>query len=464
MKKKFLLLICLFVITAFIGKAQSQKLSGVYGGAQLYTTPFDGMQINNIVFYFRDNGTFNNQLNKADWKTKVSGTYAIKNNMVQLTFQSGAESVKYKLDGNGNLESTAGIKHTLHKIKKVTALPAASYERKTASSSGGMGTGMPNVAAFSSGYLYFDGKGNFSFNRSGIVGMGGDVAGGTIGGKYEKNDKTSGTYKLGDGEITLTFKNGTATKHSFFYSPPNEEDLILLDGEFYFREEGQKSETEQPVVNNTKEEANSTVEGSLPTPAALLNKLRVHYGGEHIDKLTTIKETSTITGDLQAVLLTDIAHNKVRVEIRQHGKLLLVKQLEGNQGWQWVKGASKPLSPDEKSELQLSLYQGVLGLHKKLNNYFLTGTVSRSGDDYMLSFFMNKHKLVYLIGSDYALKGNAYAINEVPNFSVYKNFIQTDGITYPYITESSDGKTTITANISSIEFNPVLTDDNWKAM
>ncbi|MGF7038533.1 hypothetical protein [Mucilaginibacter lappiensis] len=50
----------------------------------------------------------------------------------------------------------------------------------------------------------------------------------------------------------------------------------------------------------------------------------------------------------------------------------------------------------------------------------------------------------------------------LPNISIYKGFTKTDGITYPATTESSDGKTRITTTTTSIEFNPVLTDNDWK--
>ncbi len=136
--------------------------------------------------------------------------------------------------------------------------------------------------------------------------------------------------------------------------------------------------------------------------------------------------------------------------------------MEGNDGWRWIQGTIKPLSPEEKNELQLTVYQGILGLHKNINSHFLTGTISQSGDDYMLTFLINKSKLIYLINKSYELKANAYSINETPNFSVYKNFKQANGITYPATTESSDGKSTITVNTTAIEFNPVLTDDAWK--
>ena len=464
MAKNHFLFLLLFIVTAFTAFAQSPTLNGVYVGAELYTTPFQGMQINNIVVYFRSNGTFNNKLNQADWKTKVSGYYTITSNIVQLTFKNGEESKKYKLAANGNLESTIGIKHTLHKVKKVTTLPVATYEKRTASTSGGIGTGMPAVGTFSSDYLYFDGKGNFSVDRSGIVGVTGDATGGTVGGKFEKDGKTSGTYKLGDGEITLTFGNGTIAKHSFFYSPPNEEDLILLDGEFYFREdEKEKTVTAQPTVGDTGAKTNMSAPTGLPTPAALLTKLRGQYGGENIDKIATVRETATITGNMQAIVLTDIVNNRLRAELRQNGSLLLVKQLDGNGGWQWIRGTKKTLLQNEKDELEISMYQGILGLHKKLSSYFLTGTVSASGGDYIITFYRNKHKLVYLIGSDYTMKGNAYTINTaIPNISIYKDFTKTDDITYPAATESSDGKTKITTTTTSIEFNPVLTDDDWK--
>ncbi len=212
MKNIRLILIGLLITSAFIGKAQPQKLNDIYAGAQLYTTVYDGMQINNIAFYFRNDGTFNDKFNIADWKNNISGTYTIINNAIQLKFKDGRESVTYKLNDNGNLESTAGIKHTLHKLKKIASLPAASYQSKSASSRGGVGTGMPNVAAFSSGYLAFDGKGNFSFNRTGAVGLSGE----TVGGKFDKNSTAAGTYQLGDGEITLTFnKDPPANTVSF---------------------------------------------------------------------------------------------------------------------------------------------------------------------------------------------------------------------------------------------------------
>jgi hypothetical protein len=463
MRKSYFLFIALFFLAALTGRAQAQKLNGVYVGAELYSTPFNGMQINHIVIYFRNDGTLNNDLSTADWKSKVNGSYAIKGNVVQLSFKDARDNTRYTLASNGNLESTAGIKHTLHKVKPASSLSAATYEKKSASSSGGMGTGMPHVAAFSSNYLSFDGKGNFSFNHSGVVGIGGDVAGGTIGGKQENNSQTSGTYKLSDGEITLTFKDGTVSRQSFFYSPPNEEDLIVLGGAFYFREDDKEKKTATTEkANNTQGQRTTTNTGTLPTAAILLQQLRQQYGGENLDKINTVRETATLTGNLQAVMLTDIKQNKLRAELRQNGKLLLVKQLDGNVGWQWMNGVKKALSADEKADLQLGLYQGILGLHKGLNSYFLKGSVSRSDNDYLLTFFVDNHRLVYLIGPDYSLKANGYSINESRNFSVYKNFITSNGISYPAVTESSDGQHTIVMNTTKTEFNPVLTEEDWK--
>lgn len=462
MKTHRLLLAGLLVVTTCMAMAQSQQLNGVYVGAELYTRPFEGMQINHIVLYFRNDGTFTDQLNIPGWQTRVSGAYSIQNNMVLLQFNNGNESKKYKLSANGNLESTAGIKHTLHKVKKISTLPAAAYEKRTASTSGGAGTGMPQVGAFSSSYLYFDGKGNFSFNRSAIVGIGGDVTGGTIGGKSGKEEKAGGTYKLGDGEITLVFHNGTVSKHSFFYSPPSEEDLIVLDGEFYFREEEKSTANAETAPGPDRNNSTAPRTGAVPAATDLLQRLRVKYGGDNIDKITTVKETAVITGNLQAVFLTDIAHNKTRIEVRQGSKLLLVKQWESGNGWQWANGTKKTLTPDEAAEMELGLYQGVLGLHKKLNSSFLTGTVSRSGNDYLVTFLLNGHKLVYLLGDDYTLKGNAYSVNGVQNIAIYRNFVEKNGIAYPAVTESSDGKNKLTANTTSILFNVALTDDDWK--
>lgn len=104
----------------------------------------------------------------------------------------------------------------------------------------------------------------------------------------------------------------------------------------------------------------------------------------------------------------------------------------------------------------------MLGLHKKLYSSFLTHTVSASGDDYIVTFLRNKNKVIYLVGSDYSLKGNAYSINSAPpNISIYKDFTKDNGIIYPATTKSSDGKNKLVSNTTSIAFNPVLTD-SWK--
>ena len=98
MAMKHLLFLCLFIVKAFASTAQTSSINGVYIGAELYTIPFEGMQINNIVIFFRNDGTFNNTLDQADWKTKTSGNYTITNNIVQLTFKNGEESKKYNSD------------------------------------------------------------------------------------------------------------------------------------------------------------------------------------------------------------------------------------------------------------------------------------------------------------------------------------------------------------------------------
>lgn len=459
MKKSHFLSLCLFFISGLACNAQSSKPVGVYIGAELYNTPFNGMQINHIVLYFRNDGKFNDQLDKPDWKTHTSGNYTVKNNTVVLTFQNSADVKQYKLSGNGNLESMSGIKHTLHKVRKITTLPAGIYQSKSASSSGGPGTGMPGVFTSSSGFLYFDGKGSFSLDRSSLTAISGDAAGGTIGGKFDKNAANGGRYKLGDDEITFTYSNGAVKKHSFFYSPPAEEDLVVLDGEFYFREEGAEQAQAKTKEAPTTDGIAETV--GLPTPADLLSKLRLQYGGGNIDKISVLKETATMTGGLQAVLLSDVDNGRVRAEIRQGNKLLLIRQIAGDDAWQWSNGSSKPLTAEEKAEMKLNLYQGILGLHQKLSANLLSGKVSESNGDYLLTFFVNSKKLIYLIGSDYALKANAYELNKVPNFSVYKHFTKTNGISYPDVTESSDGKSTITVNTTSVEINPVLSGDSW---
>jgi len=465
-----LLSVFLFLITTISSKAQYVKPNGVYIGAELYNTPFNGMQINNIVYYFRDDGKFNDELNKPDWKTNFSGSYVVKGTTVVLTPRNGNETKTYKLSANGNLQSTAGIQHTLHKVKKISAIAAGGYQSKSASNNGGMGTGMPGVFSSSSDFLYFDGKGKFSLDHSSLTAIGDDAGNGTIGGKFENNGQpTGGTYRLEDGEITLTYSNGTVARHSFFYSPPNEEDLIVLDGEFYFREEGEKQadhqegKTEHQAVAASQRETDDQVGANpLPSAAKVLNQLRMKYGGAAIDQIKTIRERGIMTGNLQMVLLTDLNNHRIRAEISQGGKLLLVRQLIGNDGWQWVNGSIKPLSAEEITEMEINQYQGILGLHKALNSHLSTGKMKSAKGDYVLSFSIKGKEILYLVDKDYRLKGNAYEVNQLPNVSVYKHFAKAGGICYPDITESSDGKESMTVNTTSIEINPIFNAEDWK--
>lgn len=471
MSRKYLLL-CWFICQLSLpGCAQSVKLEGVYVGAELYTTPFNGMQIDHIVIYFKNNGTFNNELDQADWKTKVSGTYQISNNLVQLNFKNGDEAKKYKLAANGKLQSTSGIKHTLHKVKKVSSIPAGTYERRTASGSGGVGTGMPAVGVFASDFLYFDGKGHFSMDRSSVVGIGGEAAGGTVGGSFENKNSNSGTYQLGDGDIALTFGNGKVARHSFFYSPPNEEDLIIVDGALYFREEdseaaGTTVARENPSVGNVSSGSASAERSGLLSASQLLTELRKQYGGENIDKISTVRERASLNNGMEMVVLTDLTNNRIRAELRQNGKLLLVKQLDGGQqGWQWLNGSTKQLTKNEKDELRAALYQGVMGLHKSLNADLSKAEVSSLGGDYLITFYKEGHKILYLVGKDYTLKGNASSINgENPSISVYKNFSTIKGVRYPMTTEATEGKDKLISTTTSIEFNPVFTEQDWKKL
>lgn len=451
----------------FGASVRAESLEGVYAGAELYTTPFEGMQINYLTFYLRKDGSFTDKLDAADWRTARTGRYSLQGGTLQLTFADGREGKKFLLNRNGNLESTSGMKHTLHALQQVDQVPAGYYEMRSAAYRGGLGGNVPGVFSASSKGITFDGKSRFSLDGSSMVSVGGNTGTGSVAGKFGKNQApTGGTYQLTNGEIVLNYNNGTVSRHSFFFSPANEEDLVLLGGSFYFRERGEKDSAGTTTNNGTaasvKNDRSPPPDSTLPTASALLDKLRERYGGPAIDKITTIKETAIIAPNLQVVTLVDLARQRVRVEIRQAGKLLLIKALENNAGWQWTNGATQPLSPMEALEVRLGFYQGTLGLHKKFQAAFRTGMVTKSGEDYAITFLVEGKKIVYLVDRQFALKASAYSVTDQPMFSVYKEFIQTDGIGYPSITESSDGTTTLTSTTTSVVINPTLAEADWQ--
>jgi len=436
---------------------KSQQLDAVYAGAELYNTPFNGMQIDYLVYDLKKDGSFNDKLGETDWRTHKSGTYKLSAGVLTLTFTDGRESKKYQLSTNGNLESTSGIKHTLHKLYPVDSIPAGYYQSKSAAFSGGIGNSVPGVFASSSKGIYFDGKGNFSLDGSGLVSVGGN----SVAGKFEKNQApTGGTYRFKAKELVLSYNNGTSSAHSFFYSPPGKEDLILLGGNFYFREDASTMGTGK-TANADKTSKTSEQLPGTPTASIILEKLRQSYGGSEIDKISTLKETVSINGGLEATTLTDIRNQRVRIEVRQAGKLLLVRMMDKGTGWQWQNGAAKALSPEDLMEMKLSFYQGILGLHHQLNSHFLNGVVKESEGDYMLSFLVDGKKVVYLTGKDFSLKANGYSVTGEPNYTVYQQFTRQDGINYPTTATSSDGKNTVVVKTTSLTVNPSIDDASW---
>lgn len=200
--------------------------TGVYAGIW-----FIGSSRYDLAIYLRDDGTYTEGLRKSDWKTRVDGNYTIQGNKLTTIHKSGSKSYYTYMDNYSYM--LANGTYFMFKVEFVNQIPPSGYKFQNIAVLDVAG----NFSASGvSGYLYFDGKGNFSNDKTAFT----QTSGSGIGSGGYSGQKYIGTYTISDGTLTLRYSNGSTSTHSFFYGKPSkkgDDATIVVDGYTYFQKE-----------------------------------------------------------------------------------------------------------------------------------------------------------------------------------------------------------------------------------
>lgn len=448
--------------------AQTRSLNGVYAGLQLTLSASmgGGMNRQDYVILFRPDGTLTNKLDKPDWRTAVTAHYQITGKQLTITFPKGNKD-KYNITSDGLLD---GGGYVLSKLDGST-VPTGYYKFSSASSSGGMGTGMIFVGVAHDAGLNFDGKGHFSSSKSSATA----IIGESVGGGGSKKGGGYGTYKINNGQLTLTFSDGHVEEHTFFCRIQDKKPMAAIDGDLYFMDDG---EDDKPVKSTAKTKINTgnntaaTNYGDNTTTAtdnattdgkALLLKANELHGGNKLDAVKTVKFSATIMG-LKAVSLIDVDARKVRIELWKNGRVASVEQLDGEGGWQWQNGRKNALPANRIAEMKNSFYSGVMGLRrsvidgmqviniKKMNNGITSVMCKYNGNEYIFAI-NNQGQLV--------LEGSKAGISSQASVSALTDLRTVQGVTIPFHEVSSSGTQKMVIQYDNFEINPSFGTDAW---
>ncbi|MEN0055347.1 MAG: hypothetical protein AAGC65_16850 [Mucilaginibacter sp.] len=444
-------------------KAQIKSLNGVYAGCEFSPSPIigGGTSRRDIVVLFRSDGTFNDYMGAADWKTRVSGKYTINGSKVTLNYAKGSSQYTIKSE-----TALYGYGYDMFKLQG-EVIPPGYYKFTRAMGGGGGASAMVYVGALNTGGLNFDGNGHFSNSRSSAV----LISGANVGGGSSSGDSGSGTYKIKDGLLTLTFANGKTEMHSFFSDKPGTKSaMAVVDGSVYFLDN--KSTAANTSAAKAKPTATTSSQNNIQAtsqPAnatdgmSLLIKANNVHGGDKLDNLKTAKLTASVMG-MKAVEFIDLANNKVRVELWKNGKLNSVQQTEGDNGWQWANGSKSTLSPDKIAETKSTLYAGVLGLRKPVldNMQILNIQKAASNNIYTVQCKLNGNTYVFALNDQNQLVAYGYNVAGKTSTSVLTDMRPVQGITLPFHEVSTSGQQKLNIQYDNIELNPVFDDSSWK--
>ncbi|GAB4002434.1 hypothetical protein GCM10028807_60980 [Spirosoma daeguense] len=441
--KRLIIWLQFILLINLILSCKADSVNGIYAGIQLQISAVAGgaMNRNDVVIYFRSDGTFTNDLKDPNWKTTVKGKFTVTAEKVELAFTDG-KTRSYKRTSNGNL---SGGNFILLPLSMKGPLPVSSFQYKGGTSSGGIGTNTPYVGTFSQNRIHFDGKGNFSHSRQGTV----MIAGDNIGGGNTSKDEDAGTYTYQDGLLTLKYNTGKTQTSSFFFTKDGEE-IAAMNGRIYTKYDGKddnKKVAHKPSVN-------------VPTASELVAKAREAHGGKAIDDIRNLKTSSQMRGML---LLTqsDYQQPRTKAEARASGKLVYTEYWDGKQGWSWLQGKKTPLTPERMRDKEANRYAGISGLHTQRQSLLQKGEVEvLKNGGYALTYRKDGVPIKLILDSKYRVVGE-----EVPSEGKtlkieYENFRTVNGVLLPFTEVQSQGSQKNTIKLTDYSINE-LNEADW---
>jgi hypothetical protein len=456
----------ILVLFLYAGTActQPNAVNGVYAGVELTLSTMmgGGMNRNDVVILFRPDGTYNDDLGKPDWQTRVAGWYTVSGRTVSLRSNGDKRAIKYTIDKDGDLNAGS---FNLIRQPLDSSIPKGYFEFSSASGSGGGSSGMVYVGSSSNMGLNFDGKGNFS-NSSESATM---VSGESVGGGSSRKKGGKGTYKINKGVLTLTYDNGTTQVHSFFCRPGYDPVMAVIDGDIYFMKKsknatpgksGGKTSSQAPVQSAAAGDRKAPAEAGTADAKSILLKANAAHGGTALDDVKSVSFVATVEG-LQAYGFVDVAGKRVRIEVRQANKLIQVEQVEGQSGWQWRSGKVGALPKARLAEMSGTLGSGILGLRKSIINSATIKSMKQTQAGYAIIYEQAGQQHALVINKQLRMVASADQAGQAPTSSLYSDFRTVSGVLIPFVEVNTSGNQKVSVKYQKFEIKPTLPEHTW---
>lgn len=462
---KYFLSLLLGLLVVQTGCTQTKSVNGVYAGILLMPSVTMGGGMNRIdeVLLLRANGTFNDDLGKPDWQTRVTGKYTVSGKKLTLRYAKDNKTTDYSFDKDGNIDAGS---YTMLKQPVDHIVPKGIFKFTMMNSSGGGSSGMVYVGTSNNETLNFDGNGHFSNNSASASVIAGEGVGG--GGSRENSGK--GNYTITKGVLMLKYDNGQTKVHSFFCRPSYNPIMAVIDGDIYFMEDenkkhaGEKAAAAEKRPNRLRNNQSPT---TTETPAAnntdgkaMLLKANEVHGGSALNNINTVSFAATTEG-IEVTSYVDVPRRRVRFEARQGGKLLQIEQLEGQSGWQWRGGQISTLPAARATEMAAAFYSGILGLRQSQINAAAIKSVKPVQNGYAIVCEQNGKNYAFILNNDYRMVASADQTAQVTNTSAYTDFRTVNGILMPFKELNTAGTQKFTVQYQRFEINPSLPDNVW---
>jgi hypothetical protein len=454
----------ILILATATANAQPKKITGVYAGIEIMPSAVmgGGMSRSDEALLLRPDGTFNNDLGKPDWQERITGTYTVSGNQLSLRFSKNNKVITHKFDEDGNLDAGG---YNLIKQPVDNSVPKGYFKFSRMNSSGGGSSGMVYAGSAQDKNLYFDGNGNFSGSSAAATA----VIGSGIGGGTSRKSSGEGTYLISKGVLTLRYNNGKTELHSFFCRPGFDPVMAVIDGNVYFMEDEKMNQQKTNASSSPKRIAKSNVENAEKEPAtaaegtdakAWLLKANTVHGGDKLDNIRTVLAKATLQV-LQVSSFVDVSGKRIRLEVRQGGKLIQIEQMEGETGWQWRSGRLSKLPASRIAEMSSVFYSGILGLRKSQINATSVKNVKPSKSGLTIVCEQNGKNYAYSLSREGRLIASAEQQGESTNASAYTDFRMVNGVLLPFNETTTTAGQKQAIQYQSFEINQPFPESVW---
>ncbi|QLG44764.1 hypothetical protein [Costertonia aggregata] len=454
--------LCFAVVILYGATVTSQVSSSdvVYGGKS-FTWGVSMGSYDHVVL-FRKNGTFCESLEEQDWQTKVTGHYKKVKDKILMEYLDSSEendTIFFETDEEG-YESIYYAGAQMVKMIVPNTVPKGYYDFSSASSSGGMGTGLVYVGTQSyEGYNFYD---NGTFDRKasgGVMVSGNNVAGGT-----SSDSSGKGKYTIKNGLLTLYYDNGQIEKNSFFYEKitDGEISMVAINGSIFFY--GDDDENTEEESDTVQKEASQDIDVSKTLESSgqdVLKSIKKAHGGEAIDQLKGLKTEVVISG-IKFQVLMDVEQNHIRLE-SQTPNFEYVEQLEGNKGWVYRSGVYREMPPYRIKELKATFLGGIFGLQKSVMDRATLLDLRQTDDNIMLiTLMVDERTLGYVVNKNEHTIVATFILKDGKNEITYlKDLTKTDGLLLPFSEVTEAEGATVEVLYKTYTINPVFKDSDW---